>query len=158
MEIYTEYGPALLRKCERMLRSRQDAEDIVQSLFMDLLKKGDTDVDLPYLYRASTNRCLNLLRNRKKQRSLLQQQDNTLMTPIRTFLDDRIVDKDLLVKLVNKLDRKSSEILVYCYFDDLGQEEIAKLMNLSRKTVGKRLKKIKDKARRISAYEKGAFR
>jgi RNA polymerase sigma-70 factor (ECF subfamily) len=145
MDLYRRYGPALLRKCERLLGNPSDAEDVVHTVFVEILRRKKTDADLPYLYRAATNRCLNLIRDRKKQRSLLEQQTD-VVTPSRALLSDQVIDMNLLCKLVNDLDKKSSQILIYRYVDDLGQEEIAELMNTSRKTVGKRLKKIRQKA------------
>lgn len=155
MDIYRRYGPALCRKCERMLGNRDDAEDIVQGLFVDLLKKGVTEESLPYLYRAATNRCLNLIRNRKKRRELLERRTKEQVLPARTLLEDKVVGFELLGRLVAKLDKRSAEILVYRYVDDLTQEEIADTMALSRKTVGKRLKKIAQTARKLSLAEKG---
>jgi len=145
MDLYQRYGPALLRKCERLLGNPSDAEDVVHTVFVEILRRKKTDADLHYLYRAATNRCLNLIRDRKKQRSLLADQVR-VVSPARTILTDRVIDMDLLYKLLGRLDKKSSQILVYRYVDDLGQEEIASLMNTSRKTVGKRLKKIRQKA------------
>ncbi len=55
--MYRRYGPALLRKCERILGNKDDAEDVVQTLFVELLKKRIEETTLPYLYRAATNRC-----------------------------------------------------------------------------------------------------
>lgn len=156
MDLYQRYGPALLRKCERMLGNSQDAEDIVQGLFVDLLTKGKTDFDLPYLYRASTNRCLNFIRDKKKRRDLLAQQGDNIKAVSRAITEDRVIDKDVLVKLVRQLDKKSCEILVYRYFDDLTQEEISELTNTSRKTIGKRLKKIKQKVQDLVLTTNGA--
>ena len=59
MEPYRRYAPALLRKAERMLQDRDEAQDLVQGLFLDLMQRPDTPADLPYLYRAVTHRCLN---------------------------------------------------------------------------------------------------
>lgn len=154
MDIYLRYGPALLRKCERMLGNRNDAEDIVQELFAELLKKGGGDESLAYLYRAATNRCLNLIRNRKKRRMLLEQNTPSEL-PVRTRLEDRVVSQELLQRLVAKLDKKSAEVLIYKYIDDLSQEEISEMMSLSRKTVGKRLAKIATTARQLIEQEKG---
>ncbi len=150
MDIYRRYGPALRRKCERMLGNTDDAEDIVQGLFVDLLKRGQTEESLPYLYRAATNRCLNLIRNRKKRRELLERSTKEQTLPARTLLEDKVVGFELLGLLVAKLDRKSSEILVYRYIDDMTQEEIAEAMSLSRKTVGKRLQKIAREAGKLA--------
>ncbi|MCP4678586.1 MAG: sigma-70 family RNA polymerase sigma factor [Deltaproteobacteria bacterium] len=146
MNSYNKYGPALLRKCERMLGNAYDAEDVVQSLFVDLLRKKKTEVDLPYLYRAVTNRCITILRKRKNHRRLLENQQEALHAPPRTMLDNRTISLDLLTKLAKKLDKKSLEILVYRYLDDLNLEEIARLTALSRPTIHKRLLKVRQVA------------
>jgi RNA polymerase sigma-70 factor (ECF subfamily) len=142
MEIYTRYAPALLRKCQRMLQNQEDAEDIVQGLFADMLSKGQAVADLPYLYRAVTNRCINFLRYGVNRRRLLERQDELLRGPVRIRCDEHVIGMDLLLKLVDGLDSKCRETLVYRFFDEMTQEEIAGLMSTSRKTVGKRLKKI----------------
>ncbi|MBN2715835.1 MAG: sigma-70 family RNA polymerase sigma factor [Deltaproteobacteria bacterium] len=143
MDIYQRYGPALIRKCTRMLGSVEDAEDIVQGLFFDLLRKGKTDVDLPYLYRASTNRCLNLIRNSKKRRNLLSHQAKVAEAENLTRTDEPTANRDLLDKVIRKLDKKSRQILVYRFYDDMTQEEIASLTGYSRKTIGKKLQLIR---------------
>ncbi|MBN2341477.1 MAG: sigma-70 family RNA polymerase sigma factor [Deltaproteobacteria bacterium] len=144
MDIYQRYGPALIRKCTRMLGSVEDAEDIVQGLFYDLLKKGKTDVDLPYLYRASTNRCLNMIRNSKKRANLLSTQAKVTAQHNVTRTDEPSADRDLLEKVIQKLDKKSRQILVYRFYDDMTQEEIAQLTGYSRKTIGKKLQLIRN--------------
>jgi RNA polymerase sigma factor (sigma-70 family) len=53
------------------------------------------------------------------------------------------------MKLVARLDRKHNEVLIYRFFDDMGVEEIAELLGTSRKTVGKRLSRIKAEVRRL---------
>lgn len=144
MEIYQRYGPALLRKAERVLQNRDDAMDVVQGVFVDMLQKGQAQAELPYLYAAVTSRCLNLLRNRNTRTRLLDREDPSLRGPIRTRCDDQVIGLDLLAKLSARLDESTLQVLVYRYFDDLTQEEIAQLMDLSRKTVGKRLDRVRD--------------
>ena len=156
MEIYRRYGAAVRRKCERVLRNAADAEDVTQALFMELLQKGHTDVTLPYLYRAATNRCLNLMRDRRRRHALLEREQATLAPPPRTLLEGRVVGLDLLTQLMSRLDAKSAEILVYCFIDDMGQEEVAELLGTSRKTVGKRIARIRTEVRRLSELEGGA--
>jgi RNA polymerase sigma factor (sigma-70 family) len=155
MEAYQRYGPALLRKCQRMLQSRHDAEDIVQGLFVDMLGKGKQPEDLPYLYRAVTNRCINFLKYRENRRRLLERHDDALRGTVRTRCDDTVIGVDLLSKLMDRLDKKSLEILIYRYFDDMSQEEIAELIGTSRKTVGKRIKKIKEQVRLLLKNGRG---
>ena len=144
MEAYERYGRALLRKAERVLGNREDARDVVQGLFADLHQKLDARMDLPYLYRAVTNRCLTLLRDEANRARLLERRDQGLAPAARTRCDDTVIGRDLLVKLVRELDEPEGEVLMYRYLDDMTQEEIATLLGLSRKTIGKRLERIRE--------------
>src|SRR5262249_32295202 len=103
MDLYRRYGPALLRKAERMLQDRDEAKDVVQGLFLDLLQRPAAPADLPYLYRAITHRCLNHLRDARNRGRLLSgaDADETLRGPARTRLDDRVVDRQLLANLAD---------------------------------------------------------
>ncbi len=140
MQAYHRYGPALRRKCERMLGNREDAEDVVQTLFIDLLRKGRTDVELGYLYRAATTRSLNVLRDSRRRRELLRRNlDRSAVDPGH---EGRVLSLDVLARLVGQLDEQGAELLVYRYCDDMTQEEIAELTGVSRKTVGKRLRRL----------------
>ncbi|NOY28525.1 MAG: sigma-70 family RNA polymerase sigma factor [Oligoflexia bacterium] len=138
MHLYTRYGPALLRKCERMLGSRADAEDVVQSLFVDLLRKGRTDVGLAYLYQAATRRSLNLMRDGRRRDQLLAEHGDVLV-PHQTNLDEQVISAQIVRRLVGQLDPLTAEIVVYAYLDRMSQDEISAIVGLSRKTVGKRL-------------------
>ncbi len=136
MDAYQRHGRALLRKAERMLGNRADAQDLVQALFVDLLARGESP-DLPYLYRAITNRALTFVRDTQNRSRILESNDDALRGPVRTRCDDRVIGLDLLTKLTRTLDERAQEILIYRFFDDMTQDEIATLIGLSRKTVGK---------------------
>jgi RNA polymerase sigma-70 factor (ECF subfamily) len=148
---YARYGRALLRKAERVLQSRADAQDLVHALFLDLLKQSERTLDLAYLYRAITNRCLTFLRDERNRDRLLREHDTSLRGPMRTLLDDRTIDMDLLLKLASSLDPETTEIVIYRYLDDMTQEEIAELTGISRKTVGKKLDAAREAALRLQS-------
>ncbi len=133
----------MLRKAERILASREDAGDVVQSLFVDLVERGVERVELAYLYRAVTNRCLNLIRDRRNRDRLLERQQAALRGPARVRCDDAVIGLDLLIKLSGRLDARHMEVLVCRFLDDMSHEEIAELVGASRKTVGKRLDRIR---------------
>ena len=118
MQAYERYGPALVRKAERLLCNHDDALDLVQSLFADLWNQGE--------------------------------REPALRGPARIRCDDRVLGLDLLVKLLAALDATSQEILVSRYVDELDQAEIAALVGLSRKSVGKRLDKIHQLVRALA--------
>lgn len=127
-----------------MLRSREDAVDVVHTLFADLIPRWSKDVDLPYLYRAVTNRCLNVLRDRGTRARLLEREQQVAAPVGRVRLDDEVVGVGLIAKLADRLDEGHLEVLVARFVDDMTQEEIAEHLGVSRKTIGKRLDRIRD--------------
>ncbi len=141
---YRAYGPALVRKAERILRSREDAIDLVHALFVDLIPRWNTNVDLPYLYRAITNRCLNAIRDERTRARLLEKQGMSVAPLARVQLEDEVVGLRLMAALAERLDESHLEVLVCRFVDDMTQEEIAAHLKLSRKTIGKRLDRIRD--------------
>jgi RNA polymerase sigma-70 factor (ECF subfamily) len=155
MEAYLRYAPALQRKAERILQSRADAQDVVQSLFLELLQSPETPKDLSYLYRAVTHRCLNLLRDQKTRARLLAEHDALLRGPVRTTCEERSIDLELLGKLVQALDQAHAEVLICHYFDDMPQSEVAELLGVSRKTVGLRLSRIRSLLAKLAGHARG---
>jgi RNA polymerase sigma-70 factor (ECF subfamily) len=150
MEAYERYGRALIRRAVRLLGSVEDARDVVQGLFADLHRRGDVVLELPYLYRAVTNRCLTFLRDESNRARLLERNVGALDPPARSRCDEHVIGLDLLAKLVRELDEGETEVLTYRYVDDMTQDEIAALLGLSRKTVGKRLERVRDMVRRVA--------
>lgn len=140
MDSYQRYGPALVRKARRLLANEADALDVVQGLFIDLLQKGRTEVDLPYLYHAVTRRCLNWLRDERNRARLLAQQQPALHAAARISPDTQVLGLKALGVLAQRLDPNVLETLVYRHVDEMGVEEIGELMRVSRKTVAARLK------------------
>ncbi len=132
-----------------MLRSREDAIDVVHALFTDLIPRWNSDVDLPYLYRAITNSCCNLLRDRGTRARLLER-EQTVAAPVgRVQLDDEVVGVALIAALIDELDESHMQVLVARFVDDMTQEEIAEQLKLSRKTIGKRLDHIRATVQRL---------
>jgi RNA polymerase sigma-70 factor (ECF subfamily) len=150
---YRAFGPALVRKAERMLRSREDAVDVVHALFADLIPTWTPDVDLPYLYRAVTNRCLNLVRDRGTRARLLAREPTAAAPLGRVRLDDEVIGVGLLAALAERLDDGHLQVLVCRFIDDMTQDEIADHLGVSRKTVGKRLDRIRAAVTALRAGE-----
>jgi len=150
---YRAFGPALVRKAERMLGSREDAVDVVHALFADLIPTWTSAVDLPYLYRAVTNRCLNLVRDRATRARLLEREAAAAAPLGRVRLDDEVVGVALLAGLAERLDDAHLQVLVCRFIDDMTQDEIAAHLGVSRKTVGKRLDRIRDAVTALRSAE-----
>jgi RNA polymerase sigma-70 factor (ECF subfamily) len=144
---YQRYGPALVRKAARMLGNREDAADVVHELFVDLWEKGEKRVDeLPYLYRAIGNRCLNILRDSKRRRELL---DRAHIWQTRS--EGKSFELAQVAQLADKLDDKTMEILICRYVDEMTHEEIASHLRVSRRTVLNRLAKIREALEKLQS-------
>jgi RNA polymerase sigma-70 factor (ECF subfamily) len=147
------FGPALVRKAERLLRSREDAVDVVHAVFADLIPTWTPAVNLPYLYRAVTNRCLNLVRDRGTRARLLAREPTAAAPVGRVRLDDEVVGLGLIAALAEQLDDAHLQVLVCRFVDDMTQDEIAAHLGVSRKTIGKRLDRIRDAVTALRAGE-----
>ena len=147
---YRTYGPALIRKAERILRNRDDAVDVVHGLFADLVHRPPPAMDLPYLYRAVTNRCLNVVRDRATRERLLEREQPGPGEPC-PRCEDHVIGLQLLARLTDRLDRAHLEVLVCRFVDEMTQDEIAEHLGTSRKTVGKRLARIRDELAALEA-------
>lgn len=144
MDAYRRYAPALVRKAQRILQNPEDATDVVQGLFLDLIERSEHPMDLPYLYKAVTNRCLSLLRDRTTRARILEREVSQLRGPVRVACDDRVVSLQLFTRLIDELDEAHAQTLVFRYFDEMALEEIAEVMQVSRKTIGNRLTRIRE--------------
>ena len=150
-QLYQRTAPALLRKCERVLGNRPDAEDVVQQLFVDLIHRGRLDVDLPYLYTAATRRCLNRIRDHRRRTELAARHGEGLLWFEAPRLDDRVLSQDLLHTLLDRLDDRAAEILVLHFVDGMDQGEVAELLSTSRRTVVKHVARIREVAASLDA-------
>src|SRR5512142_1041076 len=70
-ELYATYGPVVYRRCLKLLRDREAARDATQDVFVKLVREirrlAGPDDPLPWIYRISTNHCLNLLRAKRRR-------------------------------------------------------------------------------------------
>jgi RNA polymerase sigma-70 factor (ECF subfamily) len=134
-----------------MLGSTEEAEDVVQTVFVELVARDRADVTLGYLFRAATSRCLNRIRDGRRRQALLDRHGDAVLGGSVPPIDDQVLTLDLLARLIERLPPDAAEILVYRYLDRMSQDEIADLVGLSRKTVGKRLQEIRDQMTALSA-------
>lgn len=147
--VYQRCAPALLRKCERMLGNRADAEDIVQQMFVDLMRRDRRDVDLPYLFRAATSRCINRIRDGRRRAALLARHGSGVFGHVDARVDDRVLSHTLLLQLVDALDDSRAEVLSLYFVDGLTQGEIADMIGVTRRTVNQRIADVREQARAL---------
>ena len=118
--------------------SRQDAEDVLQTVFLRLLRRGfPPDFGRNpqgYLYRAAVNLSLNIKRTRKRQQ--LADGVERLLTPVpvaESSTDDGL--QRSLLDAIAQLKPRAVEILILRYEHDYSDAKIAKMLGTSRGTI-----------------------
>jgi len=137
---YRTHGPAVLRRARSITGNEADAHEIVQELFTSLLAKPEQFSGkgslMGFLYRATTNLCLNRLRNARNRRRLLDQQG-----PPEPSAPARAEVQTLAADYLRALPEDQAKAVVYYYIDEMSQAEIATLLGCSTRHVSNLLKR-----------------
>jgi RNA polymerase sigma-70 factor (ECF subfamily) len=146
-ELYQRYGALVHRRARTLLGDEQAAWDALQEVFIRALRGRDSfreeSSPTTWLYRITTNYCLNLLRDQSRRRAKLEERAATRPVLAPTEPELRLA----LVEVLQKLPEEVCEMAVYSHVDRMSHDEIAGLMNVSPRTVGNRLKEFASRAR-----------
>ncbi|OGQ77391.1 MAG: hypothetical protein A2289_17140 [Deltaproteobacteria bacterium RIFOXYA12_FULL_58_15] len=147
-EAYRSHITMVRGRALRILGVEAAAQDVAQETFMKLLeyrRKGiSEDNTAAFLYRAATNLALNRLRDAKRRQELLEEQASHT-SPSASDPTDR----PALRRILGLVGREEAEIAIYYYVDGMEQEEIAELLQMERRTVGRRLERFCAKAQKL---------
>ncbi len=134
--LYREHGHVVLRRARRLLRSDEDARDVVQDVFLDIFRNpGRFEARsgiATYLYAAATHACLNRIRDGKTRTRLLAIEGSGRSAQIAA----RGESCTLATEILAGLSEDEAALAVYLYCDELTHEEIAELGGCSRRHVG----------------------
>jgi RNA polymerase sigma-70 factor (ECF subfamily) len=149
--LYRRYAPLVFRRARRLLGDDQAAWDAVQEVFLRVLRssfRGDSS-PTTWLYRITTNHCFNLIRDAARRARRTEQY---LTVPLEEHAPDSAAEARIAVgELVARLPPQLFEVAVYAYVDRMTQDEIAEVVDVSRKTVGLRLKELRERVAAMSA-------
>ena len=127
----------------RMLKNREEAEEIAQDTFIKVFKSldkfnGDSKFST-WIYRVAYNTCLDAIKKNKKHQNDVAIDEYTFnkLDTIDNALENIIKEeRSVLIKnCINKLPEESSVILTLFYFEELSLEEISKVINIEANTV-----------------------
>lgn len=155
--IYRQYAPLIHGRCLAILGHPDDAQDALQDIFVTLLGKLDSfrgeAALFTWVYRVSTNHCLNRLRGDRRRRRAARRMD--LATIRRHDEGDAaaVERRMLLTRMLQKMSERQVQILVHTHYDEMTQAEIGQVLGISDRAVRKALRKIKLDASAAAALE-----
>jgi len=153
-ELYARYAHVVFRRCLSILGNEEDAHDAVHDTFSKVMRAGaefrGQSSPLTWMYRISTNHCLNVLRDRKGRQNKLTVHREDLVGDGADHPTGQVAfDHDLVRRLLEDADEETRQCVVHTYFDDCTREEVAELVGISVPTVRKRVAQFLERARRV---------
>ena len=139
-EIFNTWYEALVRYCVQKVYMQEDAEEIVQDIFIKLwTKREELNINVSlqaYLYRTALNRVINF----KQHQEVRQSHREHVLTVHRETSPhtDSISEKEiqrLAAEAVRKMPEKRRMVYELSRRDGLKYAEIAEKLNISVKTV-----------------------
>lgn len=158
-ELYRRVGPLIYRRCLRLLGDREAARDATQEVFLRALRHAEKlnpeDRDcLPWLYRVTTNYCLNVWRRKDSAENLSFDEQLDLLHS--TNAEERLDAAQKIMQILAPFDQQARSIALLAHLDGLTQKEIANVLGVSRRTIGTKLRSFQ--AHVNSLQEKGDSR
>jgi RNA polymerase sigma-70 factor (ECF subfamily) len=144
--LYANFHRPVFHRALSLLRRVDTAMDATQEVFLRLLHSDGEVLQLPdptaWLYRVTTNLCLNKIRDSQRRSRLLV--ENERLTAVPADAESRTIVRDLLDQLTPELRR----IAVLHYFHDMTHDEIADALGVSRRTICYRMLELHDRVMR----------
>lgn len=147
-ELYRQHGPAIYRRCLRLLRDREAAEDATQEVFGKLMREleriSDLPDPLPWIFRVATNHCLNERRNAGRR--------GTTPSPELELHPSAggvaYPERQLAQRVLARFDAETQAVAVGVLVDGMERDELARTLGISSRTVSRKLTRFLGNARK----------
>lgn len=154
--LFRENYEHVFRTAYRITGSASDAEDVLQTVFLRLIKssEGIDQAESPkgYLLRAAVNASLDLMRSHTRSKSVAID-DVEYELPAGAELspeasaEDRELRK-LIQEAVSRLGERAAEVFVLRYFEGYDNREIAEMLGTSQMVVAVTLHRARSRMRK----------
>lgn len=154
---YEQHRSAVFRRCQTLLKDKALAEDATQDVFMKLAanesRLQNPQAQLAWLLQTATNHCLTLMRSRGRTDSLEARAEGTDENPGDQGPSQRLTGqyeaREFSRKLLDELGTVSRDIALSVLAGDEERQEVASKLNVSRKTVTRKLQRITERAKQL---------
>ena len=135
--LINEYSSALLRYIRQHTTNAEDAEDILQDVFISVYEHASEFDETKcneqaWLYIIAKRKLIDYYRKKKGERSLDEMEDWEIPGDDSMAKATNIISaRQSIANALAQLDERSRAIVIHKYFDGMSAEEIAAKMNLS---------------------------
>jgi RNA polymerase sigma-70 factor, ECF subfamily len=141
--LYNQYGDMMYGLAFRILGDRQEAEDVIQDIFLNLWNRCTYDPDRAsfktFLMLLVRSRSLDRLRSHKSRLTVAERSGHLVLSdlPERSPLDAAVSDEtsQRVREALADLPQKQRESLELSYFEGLTQQEISEKLGIPLGTV-----------------------
>ena len=136
-DLFREHYELVYRTAYSVTGNRHDAEDVLQTIFLRLLRRLPADFDRNprgYLYRAAINLSLNTIRSRKREAPAEALELMPAPGDPPPASADAVIRRTLL-DAIAQLKPRAVEILILHYEHDYSDAQIARMLGTSRGTI-----------------------
>jgi len=141
-ELYERHYLAVYRTALRVTGNPADAEDVLQTVFLRILKreKGSEPESMPeaYFRRAAANAALDLLRRR-----VSHAETELKETSSHVSTEDQSLLKEQLRRAIAALDKDDALLFLLRYIEGLSNGELASLFGQEKNNIAVRLHRIR---------------
>jgi RNA polymerase sigma-70 factor (ECF subfamily) len=144
-DLYRAHGAALFRYALMILADREDAEDVVQQVFMSALRaRRSVAAPLEYLRRATRNECYSVLRGRQRERARRASEDELLEVAGEVVEE---AERVALSRALASLPAEQREVVHLKVFEGCSFPEIGALQGIPANTAASRFRYALEKLR-----------
>jgi RNA polymerase sigma factor (sigma-70 family) len=170
-DLYEEYGRYIYHLCLKLTRNKEEAEDVMQDVWVKVVRYSDRLDTIDHLKGWLTTICMNTFRDRYRKNvrhsEHVMNQPPTLDVPIldlvpsNTLTPSEIVEQNDIQSIVrqkiDKLDEIYKTTLEYFYVYQYSLIEIAEEMKVSIGTVKSRLFRARKYLKELMVEDKAAY-
>lgn len=154
--LFREHHALVFRAAYRITGSAADAEDVLQTIFLRLMR-SDAQTDFSpnpagYLHRAAVNAALDSVRSRTRSKQVALEEveaalfSNTATNPEAAYSAREL--RQFIAYSVSHLGERTAEIFALRYFEDYDNREIARITGTTQMVVAVVLHRARTRLRR----------
>jgi len=145
------YAAIIIKICRAYTDTQEDFEDYYQEVCLQIWRSKDNFKEQSawstWIYRLSLNVCLTFLKKKKnnKQNASTDILPDEVLVDSRAFPDESLNELYKAIKQLSEIDRG----VILLYLEEKPYQEIADIMGTNTNNIGVRIKRIKERLKKI---------